>query len=529
MSVQPVETASERLECFAPGTGQRIGSVPVSSPEQVRAAVARSREVQQADWSKRTLAQRIEVMQVFADLLIERSAELCALLSLECGKPESEAYIAEVLTAIDLTRYYAKLAPKLLRRKYIPLHLLIHRTSYVHYTPKGVIGIIAPWNFPFIIPFGDVIIALMTGNGVVVKPSEETPLVALKGLELLLEAGVPEGLVEVVCGWGPTGAALCTSGVDKVVFTGSVATGKRVAVACAEQLIPVTLELGGKAPAVVLPSANVERAARGLVYGAYVNSGQICVSVERVYVHRSMHDELVGRIVERVNKLRHGDPQADEVDVGCVISSNQIAIAQRQIAQAVEAGAQVAAGGKTPDMPGQFFEPTVLTGVNNQMDVARTETFGPLMPIIVYDTVEEAIELANDTHLGLMAYVFAGTAAEGRAVAEQIEAGTVMVNDVLTTYAAPETPWRGMKKSGLGVVHGDGGMLAMCEARHVHSQWVPHLSNEIWWYPIRDGFYDFVLRAIRLVHGRGFKRLSHTSVKPRTIDPMTVLPERCES
>lgn len=525
---QPEEVAAERLECFAPATGERIASVAVASPEDVRAAVATARGVQQADWSKRPISERVAVLHRFADLLIEHSAELCALISLENGKPEVEAYVAEVLTAVDLIRYYAKRSPKLLRPKRIPLHLLVHRSSYLHYTPRGVIGIIAPWNFPFVIPYGCVVTALLAGNGVVIKPSEQTPLVALKALELLHQAGVPKGLVDVVCGWGPTGAALCTAGVDKIVFTGSVATGKRVAMAAAEQLIPVTLELGGKAPVVVLPSADLERAAKALVYGAYLNSGQVCVSVERVYVHRSKHDELVQRIVERIAILRHGNPAEGEVDVGAMISHDQVAIAERQVAQAVDAGAEVQAGGKRPDRPGSFFEPTVLTGVTHDMHVARQETFGPLMPVIAYDTVDEAIALANDSHLGLMAYVFAGSASEGRAVAEQIEAGTVMVNDVLSTYAAPETPWRGMKQSGLGVVHSDAALMGMCEARHVHSQWLPHLSGELWWYPVGDRIYNLLLRVIRFWHGRGLRRLSHTPVESRTIDPLTVLPERCD-
>ena len=487
------------IECIAPATGEVIETLVTDTPEDVLSAVARARSAQPA-WAALGVRERARVLQRFRRLLVERGEELAQALSLECGKPRLEAYMAEVFTLVDLVDYFCKRAEGILADKEIPLHLMVQRTSTLHYHPRGVVGIISPWNFPLVIPFGDAVMALLAGNAVVLKPSEVTPLIARTGRELLVEAGVPEDLVGLVIGRGDIGAALCRADIDKMVFTGSVATGRKVAVACAQKLIPCSLELGGKAPAVVLPDANIERTARALVYGAFVNSGQACVSVERVYAHRDIHDRLVARVVELTRKLRQGDPQDGKVDVGAIIHAPQAEIAEAQVADATAGGATVAVGGHRLEGPGQFFEPTVLTGVRQQMKVMREETFGPLLPICSVDSVEQAIELANDTHLGLMAYVFSGSSRKGDAVARRLVAGTVMVNDVLNTYAMPETPWEGLKQSGLGRVHSDDGLRDMCQTRHLNVPWLPALSREPWWYPYSERTYRWMRRLIGLLY-----------------------------
>jgi succinate-semialdehyde dehydrogenase/glutarate-semialdehyde dehydrogenase len=351
--------------------------------------------------------------------------------------------------------------------------------------------------------------ALIAGNGVVLKPSEITPLIALKAKELYDACGLPPDLFQVVTGRGGTGAALIEAGIQFCVFTGSVATGKKVAVACGERLIPCTLELGGKAPAVVCADADLERTAAAIAWGGLCNSGQICCSVERVYAHEAVHDELVERIVALVSSLRQGDASATEidgeVDVGAMTWDRQVDNVESLVKSAVARGATVRTGGKRKPGPGLFFEPTVLTDCAQDMDVMRKEIFGPVVPIMRVSSEAEAVELANDSHLGLVAYVFTRDRAKGERLANQIEAGTVMINDVLNTYGCPETPWGGVKMSGVGRTHSVIGLRDLCELRHVNvDRFAP--KKELWWYPYSARSYRLMLKAMKLVLGN--KRFS---------------------
>ncbi len=485
-----------------PATGAVIGEVPVQGPEEVRAAVARARAAQ-AQWGALSVAERAARVGAFRAEVVGRAEEVIDLLVREGGKTKQEALGMEVMLVVDLTDWFCKRAAGFLAPQPISLHLLKHRKSWIHYAPRGVVGVISPWNFPFSIPMGETVMALLAGNGVVLKPSEVTPLIALKAKELYDASGLPKDLFQVVTGRGEAGAALIDAGVDMVVFTGSVATGRKVAAACGERLIPCTLELGGKAPAVVCADADLERTANALVWGAFANSGQVCASVERAYVHEAVHDELVAKVVERTRKLRQGDP-AGEVDVGAMTWDRQVDIVEESVKSAVAAGAKVAAGGKRRPGPGLFFEPTVLTDCKQDMDVMRKEIFGPVLPIMKVRTEEEAVKLANDSHLGLLAYVFSRDRTKARRVAEKIEAGTVMVNDVLNTYAAPETPWGGIKQSGIGITHSAEGLRALCQARHVNADRIAP-RRDLWWYPYSDKAHGFMLKAMRFLF-RGRRR-----------------------
>jgi acyl-CoA reductase-like NAD-dependent aldehyde dehydrogenase len=408
----------------------------------------------------------------------------------------------EIILVADLVRYFVKHAPEMLAPEQVPLHLMKHRASYLHFVPRGVVGVIAPWNFPFSIPLGETLMALIAGNGVVMKPSEVTPLIALKARELYLAAELPPDLFQVVTGRGPTGAALIDSGIDYCVFTGSVATGKKVAAACGERLIPCTLELGGKAPAIVCGDADVDRAAQAIVWGGFANSGQVCASVERVYAVDGVHDALVDRIVRQARELRQGDASAsNDTDVGAMSWDQQVAHVEKLVDAAVAAGAHAATGGKRKPGPGMFYEPTVLTGCTQDMDVMRKEIFGPVIPIMRVKTEDEAVRLANDSHLGLLAYVFTRDRERGKRLAERIEAGTVMLNDVLNTYACPETPWGGVKHSGIGRTHSIIGLRDLCETRHVNHDRVA-LGREVWWYPYKEGTFRALLRGARLLFGK---------------------------
>ncbi|HUB09167.1 MAG TPA: aldehyde dehydrogenase family protein [Myxococcales bacterium] len=476
-----------------PATGAPLPEIEVMPAQEVRGVVARAREAQKG-WAALGFGERRRRLSAFKNLLMDRADEVGAVVHRENGKPLFEAITHDVVPVAMLTSYYARKAKSILRDRRIAAPLFPHKRSYVRYEPRGVIGVIAPWNFPFSLPVGEVVTALAAGNAVVVKPSEFTPLVMLEGKKLLVEAGIPEDLVGVVPGFGPTGAALIESGVDMVVFIGSGATGRKIAAACGERLIPCVLELGGKDPAIVCADADLEKAARTVVFGAFANSGQVCASVERVYVDRRIAEPFTARVVELAKGLRQGD---GDVDVGAMTTPAQLGIVRRQVDEAVAQGAKVLTGGHAVEGKGRFFEPTVLTDVNAGMAVMREETFGPVLPIVAYDSEDDAVRLANDTTYGLNAYVFSKDRGRAERLANRIEAGTVMVNDVLYTHGVPEWPWGGVKSSGIGRTHGAEALREMCRMRHVNVERVA--VTPPWLYPYRDSVRRSLVKAVRTV------------------------------
>jgi acyl-CoA reductase-like NAD-dependent aldehyde dehydrogenase len=501
----PAEASPERktIRNLSPADGEPLAPVNVTTPDEVRAAVQRAKRAQAA-WARMPIEERAERVLRFRDALVENADRLVDVLVRETGKPRNEALLHEILVVADLASYFAHNAARILAPQSISLHFLVHRASYVHYAPKGVIGVISPWNFPFAIPMGDVIPALLAGNAVVVKPSEVTPLIALEAKRIYDSTGLPEDLFQVVPGDGATGQALIESGIQKLIFTGGVATGKRVASACGAQLVPCVMELGGKAPLLALSDCDVERTARAIVYGGFCNSGQACISVERVYAHRSIHDPLVRRVKELVNELKQGDASKSFVDVGSIIFGKQMEVAEQLIADAVAKGAEVVAGGERVHRAGNYFQPTVLTECHHGMAVMREEIFGPIVPIQRIDSDEEGIALANDSHLGLNAYVFSKSRERALRVAEKIEAGSVVVNDVMLNYGACETPFGGLKESGFGRVHGDDSLREMCDKRHVNYGRIPMPSRDPLWFPYSQTSYSIFSKGLEvLFHGAG--------------------------
>jgi acyl-CoA reductase-like NAD-dependent aldehyde dehydrogenase len=331
-----------------------------------------------------------------------------------------------------------------------------------------------------------------------------TPLIALRVKDVWDKSGLPEDLLQVITGYGETGAALIDSGIQKLVFTGGVETGKRVAAACGERLIPCVMELGGKAPLIACADADIERTARAITFAGFTNSGQVCISVERVYAHKDIYQKLVDRVTELTLELRQGDGSKDTVDVGAIIFPKQIEIAERHVADAVAKGAVIKTGGKRRAGPGQFYEPTVLADCNPSMTVMKDEIFGPIVPIMQVETEERAVELANDSHLGLNAYVFTTDRDHGRRLAERIEAGSVLVNDVLTNYACPEAPFGGTKHSGFGRIHGEDALRELAELKHVSFDRIRPPSKDPLWYPYSEKTYRWTLRGLRaLFSGQG--------------------------
>jgi succinate-semialdehyde dehydrogenase/glutarate-semialdehyde dehydrogenase len=492
----------DRIEVCSPATGENLGSVPIATREDVAEAAAKAR-VAQVEWSQRSLAERCTVLTQVKNVILDRTDEICDLLSKEQGKPRVEAMVHEVANLVDLIHYFTGEADRILAPEPIPLHLLKHRASYLHWKPRGVIGVIGPWNFPFNICNGPVIVALIAGNGVLVKPSEFTPLIQELAREIFIQGGVPEDLVQVLHGYGETGVAVIDH-VDMIEFTGSVATGRKVAAQCGERLIPCVTELGGKAPALVLDDANLARTAGGLAWGGFANCGQVCASVERVLVHRSVLPGLLELLVPKIAALKPGNTQADPtIQIGPLNNRRQRDIVQALVEDAVSKGATALVGGHAIDGPGNFFEPTILVDVTTDMDIVNKETFGPVLPIMVFDDDEAMIQEANRSHLGLLAYVFSTNATRAQGIAERIEAGTVMINDVLSTHGMPETPWGGVKASGVGHTHGDDSLRHMCQQRHVNYGRLPSLPSEPYWYPYGPKLYGVFKRMIGLILGTG--------------------------
>jgi len=467
----------------------------------VRAAVMRARDAQPA-WAALSAKERCRRLAGFRDRLVERAGTFAIRISQETGKPPFEALTHEVLAVADLITWLEHRGPRTLRSRRVGLRWFKHKKSLVLHRPRGVVGVIAPWNTPFHVAMRDAMTALAAGNAVVVKPSEVAPLCVLAAKDLWDATGLPADLLQVVTGAGATGAALIDAGIQKMNFTGAVSTGRRIAAACGERLIPCTLELGGKAPLLVFDDADLERTARAIVWGGFANNGQLCVGVERVYVTAANYDALVARVAELSRGLRQGDPASNDVELGAVTIARQIENAERLVADARQKGARVVTGGRRGPGPGQFYEPTVLADCTPDMLVMREEIFGPVVPIMRVETEAQGLELANSSHLGLAAYVFCRHRGRALASARQLVAGAVMVNDVLAHAAFAEAPFGGLKDSGYGRVQGAEGLLDMCDTVHVNVDRFTFWRSEPFWFPYGGQKYRNALRVLPLLFGR---------------------------
>lgn len=468
---------------YNPATNEVVGRVKNHSAAEVSAAVERSREAF-VGWGKTSFAERRNLLMRARTVILDEMEEIARLISDEMGKPVAESYSAEIVPVLDLMQYFARKTEKLLKPRKLNIGLLglMGRTSKVIYQPVGVVGIISPWNFPFSIPLGEVSMALMAGNTVVLKPSELTPLVGKKICEIFEKAGLPKNVLQILTGDGKTGAALVEAAPDKIMFTGSVATGKKIAASAAKNLTPAVLELGGKDPMIVFADADLEKAASGAVWGAFTNSGQACSSVERLYVEESIAGRFTEMVVEKTKMLRQSLGSEETTDIGSMVSEDQLEIVEDHVADFVESGAEILIGGKrNTGFDGAFFEPTVIANADNSMRGMCEETFGPTLPIAVFRTEKEAIDLANDSDFGLTASVWTKDIGKGKRVAGEIRAGTVMVNEVLYTHGIGQTPWGGFKDSGYGRTHGLEGLMELVVPQHLHVNRFT-LTPDVWWF-----------------------------------------------
>ncbi len=487
MTAQATTTNGRASEIVSinPSTLEELARFHIASTAEVNAAVARARAAQPA-WGALSFRNRARCILKLQRELYDRQQEIISIISDETGKPAFEALTAEVFPACDLMSHFAANAERILRDERFTLAVFRNKRSMISYEPLGVVGIISPWNFPFSIPMGGIVMALVAGNAVVFKPSEYTPLVGDAIKRLFASAGFPEGVLEVVQGNGSTGAALVDSAVDKIFFTGSVRTGKKIAESAAKRLLPAVLELGGKDPMIVLEDAPFERTVKGAVWGAFMNCGQVCASVERLYVTEPIAERFIAAVVDGVKKLRIGAPSGCSTDIGPLTNENQLNVVSDHVADAVAKGARVLTGGRRrEDLGGYFFEPTVLVDVNSSMKVMTEETFGPVLPIKIVKDEEEAIREANSTRYGLLASVWTSDNERGRRIARRIEAGTVVINDALYTHGAAQTPWFGVKESGLGVTHGSQGLFEFVRMKHVNWDLLP-MKSDWWWFPYTE-------------------------------------------
>jgi acyl-CoA reductase-like NAD-dependent aldehyde dehydrogenase len=470
----------------------------------VNEAVARARAAQPG-WNALGFDGRARLLLRALEILLERQDEYIAVIGRETGRPSFETLMMEILPACDSLAYYAKRAERILRDEKPSLHLLKTKKLVITYRPLGVIGIITPWNGPFILTLNPSVQALMAGNAVVLKPSEVTPFSGRLVAELFERAGVPKGVLAVVEGDGETGSALVESGVDKICFTGSVATGKKIAEACARRLLPCTLELGGKDPMIVCADADLERAAGGAVFGGFINAGQFCCGTERVYVVEAVADAFVERVVEKTRALRLGG--SGEYDVGPMIWPKQLEIVERHVTDALGRGAKLLVGGKRrADLGGLFYEPTVLGDVTHDMQVMREETFGPVLPIVRVRDEEQALALANDSSYGLSATLWTRDGNKALRLAKRIDSGSVCVNDSSITYGATEAPFGGIKASGLGQANGEAGLKGFCHAQPIILDRFGAKAEQVW-YPYTAEKARMLKKLMRVLWGTRLGRL----------------------
>ena len=487
-----------------PATGEVIGEVPSTPLKDFPKIFEEAREAQKV-WGGMTFDQRRGHLFKIRDYLMDNAESISKVISQDNGKTLSDALQTEVLPAILATDWYAKKAKSILKKQRLPTSnvLFANKQSFLLRMPVGVVATITPWNYPFSIPFGDIMMGLIAGNSVLFKTSEDTPLVGLE-IEKAIKAGeLPKGLCRFIMGDGAhVSNALFENGINKIFFTGSVRVGKILMKQAAETLTPVSLELGGNDAAIVLNDANLERAANGVLWGGFQNSGQTCAGIERVYVQESVYDEFMRLLVEKTKNLRQGvDRGVFDTDVGAMTTSRQLDTVVRHVEEALKQGARIAAQATLRDKGGQFYPATVLENVNHEMAVMREETFGPVVGVMSFKTDAEAIELANDSNMGLTSSIWTIDNERGRFLARKLETGITTINDHVYTHGSAEIPWLGWKDSGIGGTHSHIGLESMTKPKVINYDLAPNLNANLWWFPHRKIIFDALLDTPKLMFG----------------------------
>jgi acyl-CoA reductase-like NAD-dependent aldehyde dehydrogenase len=496
--------AAPAIEVRNPATGAVIGEVPQVAPEQIAEIVARARAAQPG-WQALGYEGRAKVLRRAQKWVTDNTDRIAHTIMSENGKTYEDALLTEVAYGAAAFGFWAKHAPEYLADEKVKTSnpFVLGRELAVRYAPLGVVGVIGPWNYPLTNGFGDCIPALAAGNAVVLKPASITPLTSLLMAECMQECGLPENVFQVVVGAGSSVGGELIDNVDGIMFTGSTEVGKTVMERAAKTLTPVSLELGGKDPMIVLADADLERAANAAVYYSMQNGGQTCISIERVYVEEPVYDEFVEGLTERMRALRQGEPgEPGTVEVGAVTSPQQAELIDSHVRDAVAKGARVLVGGKRREGPGDFFEPTLLVDVDHTMECMTEETFGPTLPVMKVRDADEAIRLANDSPYGLQASIWTGDRDRGKQLARRIESGVCCVNDACINYVALELPMGGWKASGLGSRHGADGIRKYTRRQSVvATRFAP--KRELHFFPYKARSTGLIKRTVKLLYGRG--------------------------
>lgn len=475
------------LRSVNPATLEVIGEVEATAPVRVAAIVEETRRAFPA-WREMGFRRRAAILKRAQQLLIERAEDFAKNITLEMGRPINESYAIELSASIDLIGYYADRAGRFLRDRKVPLHhlLFLRRRSRVYFEPLGVLGIIAPWNWPLLIPLGCIVPALLSGNTLVFKHSELTPLIAVRIRNLFLDAGVPEDAFRIIQGGPDQGRALVDSSVRKIFFTGSTEVGRMIYGQASGSLKDCVLEMGGSDPAIVCEDADLEITSSGLVWGGFSNCGQNCNAVERIYVHERVADRLISLLTERLGSLRIEDGLAPDTDMGPLASEGQLLKTDSIVQMAKELGAKLISGGRGIDrLSGYFYEPTLIGWDKAVPQPKNIEIFGPIVTITAVKNDEEAVRLANHSDFGLAASIWTTDARHGEALARRVEAGTVMINDSIVSFGMTEAGWTGIKDSGIGWVHGEKGLDEMINIKYVNRDPMAHTQN-FWWFPYSE-------------------------------------------
>jgi acyl-CoA reductase-like NAD-dependent aldehyde dehydrogenase len=488
-----------------PATGEAFAHASLLDAPQGAEAIAAAQAAFPA-WSRTSFRERARLLDRLRQAIVDEADEIARLIEREQGKPAAEALAAEILPSLAALQHLSAHAEDLLRDDALESRqiLLAHKEARLVYAPIGVVLAVKPWNYPWAQSLPVVASALVAGNTVVLKPAPATTLVGLRLGALARTAGFPDGVVNVVAVDDAVAASLVEDPrVGKIVFTGSVATGRKVMAAAAKNLTPVVLELGGKDPAIVCRDADLDRAAKGIVWAAFLNAGQTCASVERVYVERPVAEAFLGKVLEETRRVRLAGAAA-EADMGPLTLERQRRIVEEHVADAVAKGARVLQGGVRPEGPGFFYPPTLLVGVDHTMTVMREETFGPVLPVMAVDSLDEAIRLANDSPYGLTASGWTRSEETARRLQRELVAGVVSINDHVSSYGEPTAPWGGVKWSGIGRIHGLLGLREMVQAKYVSLD--RGRGPELWWYPYDAGFAGLMSRTPGALYSTSFPR-----------------------
>ena len=484
-----------------PATGEEVARYPSMDAAQVDEAVKRAGRIAKT-WAKSSFRDRGRILKKATSILAENASYYAQVISRENGKTQLDAMLADIYPSCDVIHYYAENARKFLKPVRVSGNALLPgRKCYYTFEPRGVIGIIAPWNYPFSLCVGPVATAVAAGNAVVLKPASQTTGSGIILKDIFEKAGLPEGVIQVVTGDGATtGQALVDHpDTDMLFFTGSTAVGRQVNVKAAERLIPAVMELGGKDVAIVTKNANLDRAAHTVVWGSFTNCGQTCIGTEICLVETSVYEAFLEKALRIVRSMKSGSGPGE---VGSMTMASQLKIVEDQVADALDKGADVLTGGKRDTGgKGMYYPPTIITGTTGEMKVMTDETFGPLLPIIPYENIDEAIEIADSTPYGLSGAVFTEDMKEGREIARRIKTGAVNINDALITFAIPSLPFGGAKQSGTGRYHGEMGIRAFTNVKSI-TEFTWGWKKEFYHYPMTDGIEPALANTLRLVYSR---------------------------